>query len=163
VEGEGEPVEGEGEPVEGEGEPVEGEGEPVEGEGEPVEGEGEPVEGEGEPVEGDEQVTVPDVTGMFLDDAIEVIEDAELRVGSVTLEFHDVVPKDYFISQSPAAGSRVTINAGVSLVQSKGPEYEDVSNGCGCSLFNNGDVKRFLGDFMLFGLVILTLAGMRRV
>ncbi|HDP35606.1 MAG TPA: PASTA domain-containing protein, partial [Candidatus Hydrogenedentes bacterium] len=122
-----------------------------EGEGEP---EGEPAEGEG-----GEHTIVPDVVGRHIDDAIEAITDAQLKVGSVILVFDNVIPKDYVIGQSPEAGARVTINTGVSLVQSKG----SVSSGCGRNLFKKGNVKRFLGDFMLLGLAILTLAGMRRV
>ena len=97
--------------------------------------------------------TVPDVVGMYKDDAFAAIFAAKLKVGSVSLQFNDTVPEDYIINQTPAAGTRVVYDSGVSLVQSKGPEYEEKA-GCGCKSSTQEEkksLKKFFGNWLLIG------------
>ena len=105
---------------------------------------------------------VPDVVGMVYTDAFAAILNAGLKVGSVNLEFSDTVPEEQIISQSLAAGTFVPLNTGVSLVQSKGPEYQDKSRcGCSCNGTESEDAKeliqKVISDWLLVGVAMLGL------
>ncbi len=70
---------------------------------------------------GKDLVTVPDVTGKFLNDAMRIISNAGLRVGATPGDFNDQVDEDYVISHDPAGRTRVAKGTYVSLLVSKGP------------------------------------------
>ncbi|MBA9002219.1 Stk1 family PASTA domain-containing Ser/Thr kinase [Thermomonospora cellulosilytica] len=65
-------------------------------------------------------VEVPDVEGDRRDDAEKALTDAGLKVGEVTEEFSDEVPRGRVISTDPAAGEQVAKGESISLVVSKG-------------------------------------------
>jgi len=69
---------------------------------------------------GPERVAVPELAGRPLEDARRALTDGRLTAGTVTEEFSDTVAKGAVIRTDPAAGSRLTLNAPVSLVVSKG-------------------------------------------
>ncbi len=72
---------------------------------------------------GSETVTVPDVTGMSLDDAKDEITDAGLMVGEVTYDYSETVPEGHVISQEPAGGETVSPGSAVDLVVSLGEPW----------------------------------------
>jgi len=168
-EGEGEPLEGE--QIEGEGESVEGEGEQVEGEpeGEPNEGEGELVEGEGEPEEGEH---VPQTTEEIAETLLEQFDTADTNHdGQLSAtEVLDVLPSatsrqfDEMDRDGDDLISRDELSA---LLQPEGEPAEgegeselpdDTHNGCcskGCT--SEGKAGKYLGDWLLVGLSLLTL------
>jgi hypothetical protein len=164
AEGEGEiPAEGEGEMLpEGEGEiPSEGEGEILpEGEGEPPaegeflpEGEGEtPAEGEGEtPVEGEGEI-LPEGEGEILPEGEASVEGE----GEIPAEGEGEIPSEGEVlpegeGETPAEGE------GEVLPEGEGEGEEDgCCAGCGGKSLK-ADFQRYLGDFLLVGLALLSL------
>ncbi len=83
---------------------------------------------------GPELVPVPSVIGRSLYEARFLIGQARLRLGTVTEEFHERIPRGSVISQDPPAGTRVSRGSPVSLVVSKGPEPIPAPNLVGLSL-----------------------------
>jgi|GEM_PF-1652587 len=181
IEGEGEvPIEGEGEvPIEGEGEvPAEGEGEvPIEGEGEvPIEGEGEvPIEGEGEvPAEGEGEVPTEGEGEVPTEGEGEVPTEGEGEVptegeGEVPTEGEGEVPTEGE-GEAPAEGEgEVPVEGEVEgevdgeqegEAEGEGEGEEEACGCCGGCQENQkaGDViKRYLGDWLLVGISLLTL------
>ena len=67
------------------------------------------------------QVVVPDVVGLPQGAATSAITDANLEIGAITTASSTTVPAGSVISQSPAAGTQVTIGSTVTLVESSGP------------------------------------------
>ena len=67
------------------------------------------------------QVEVPDVEGLKLNEARELIEDEGLMV-EVTLVANDEIDENEVISQSPDAGTEVDVESTVELEVSSGPE-----------------------------------------
>ncbi|WP_099898525.1 Stk1 family PASTA domain-containing Ser/Thr kinase [Streptomyces sp. TLI_171] len=80
---------------------------------------------------GPERLPVPDVTNRPLADAAKALADARLAAGASTEQFSDTVPKGQVISTEPAAGSKVSPNAPVSLTVSKGMHPVPDVNGMG--------------------------------
>ena len=68
------------------------------------------------------QVRVPDVVGMSQDDAESRIEDAGLRVGTVTFKTSDSADKDEVLEQDPGSDEQVDERSKIDLVVSSGPE-----------------------------------------
>ena len=71
---------------------------------------------------GSDRVDVPDLRGMTMASARELLIGNHLLVGTVTEDFSDTVPTGAVISQSVAPGERVARNTSVSFVVSRGPE-----------------------------------------
>jgi beta-lactam-binding protein with PASTA domain len=67
------------------------------------------------------QVVVPDVVGLTQGIATSAITGANLEIGAITTASSTTVPTGSIISQSPAAGTQVTIGSTVTLVESSGP------------------------------------------
>ncbi len=80
---------------------------------------------------GKKTFSMPDLTGMNLSDALEIIEDLELVITSVEYEYNDILAEDYVVSQSPVPDSMVPKSTAVTLYVSKGEnpqsEIPDVS------------------------------------
>ncbi len=90
----------------------------------PTEGESVPV---GTKVEltinlGKETVTVPDLTGMLVQQAADKLEQIGLTVGETTERYSSEIQKDKVIRQSHAPGTVVEKGWPIALIISKGPE-----------------------------------------
>ena len=72
--------------------------------------------------QGKERYTVPTISGLAPEDATRLIEDSNLKVGTVTERFSPDVEKGLIVSQSPAASARVKRDSMVDFVISKGTE-----------------------------------------
>ncbi len=90
-----------------------------------------PTEGESVPVGtkvqltinlGKETVTVPDLTGMLVQQAANKLEQIGLTVGETTERYSSEIQKDQIIRQSHAPGTVVEKGWPIALVISKGPE-----------------------------------------
>jgi beta-lactam-binding protein with PASTA domain len=81
-----------------------------------------------------EDVTVPDITGMMLEDAEIVLTDAGLEVGRVTEEATEDVEAGSVISQTPPAGDTVAEGSRVDLVVARAIEGVEVPDVVGLSL-----------------------------
>ncbi|HLK68283.1 MAG TPA: PASTA domain-containing protein [Bryobacteraceae bacterium] len=66
-------------------------------------------------------VAVPDVVGKAFSDAQKAVEDAGLKVGTLTKASSPTVPSGNVISSNPLAGSSVTAGSAVNLQVSTGP------------------------------------------
>jgi len=64
---------------------------------------------------------VPNVVGSTIEAARSTIAAAGFIVGSETMQFSDIVPKDNVISQTPSAGTALASGSSVDLVISLGP------------------------------------------
>src|SRR5690625_825157 len=69
---------------------------------------------------GPDSVEVPDVTGYSQEDARRMIEEADLKVGSVTTTESPDVKKDHVIETAPAGGDEVPPGTAVQLTLSNG-------------------------------------------
>jgi beta-lactam-binding protein with PASTA domain len=69
---------------------------------------------------GPHQITVPNVVGLALQTAVTVIENAELKEGSLVEQYSNGVAPGSIISQSPDPGTVVNSGSAVDLVISKG-------------------------------------------
>jgi beta-lactam-binding protein with PASTA domain len=110
------------------------------------------------------KTTVPDLTGMSLEDAQAALAAAGL-VAEVTEEASETVPAGQIISQLPGAGQNLPEGSTVNLVVSSGPE----AGGCACAGCNTGksafsldSLGRMLGDLFLLGLSVMALTAMSR-
>ena len=65
-------------------------------------------------------VIVPDVINLLQADAEAAVTAAQLVVGNITGAYSSIIPEGNIVSQSPAAGTSVTINSSVDLVVSLG-------------------------------------------
>ena len=74
--------------------------------------------------ENTEEITLPDLSGMMLNDAMTELSKLGLRSESV-LEFSDTVENGQVISQNPGADTKVKKDTKVELVISKGPKKEE--------------------------------------
>ena len=72
---------------------------------------------------GAQPVAVPKVVGMTQEAAQGAITAANLAVGKATQQYSTTVAAGNVISQSPVAGTAVTLGTAVDLVTSKGPRY----------------------------------------
>lgn len=72
--------------------------------------------------QGKERYTVPNITGLDPEAATKLIEDSNLKVGTVTERFSPDAEKGLIVSQVPAASARVKRDAMVDFVISKGTE-----------------------------------------
>jgi beta-lactam-binding protein with PASTA domain len=90
-----------------------------------------------------EDVTVPDVTGMTLEDAEVAITDAGLQIGRVTEEATEDVEAGLVISQTPPAGDTVSEGSRVDVVVARSLEGVEVPEVVGLSL---GEATTVLED-----------------
>lgn len=74
--------------------------------------------------ESEEELFLPDLSGMMLNDAMTELSKLGLRSESV-LEFSDTVENGLVISQNPGANTKVKKDTKVELVISKGPKKEE--------------------------------------
>lgn len=70
------------------------------------------------------QVSVPDVTGLSLNDAKSLLKQANLTVGSVDYDSESEEEKDTVLSCSPDVGERLSEGSSVDLVVSEGKKKE---------------------------------------
>lgn len=77
---------------------------------------------------GPELVTVPECRGVSETEATARLNEAGLKLGEVTQDFSETVPKDKVAEQNPEAGARVSKATSVNLIVSKGPEMVGVPN-----------------------------------
>ena len=96
---------------------------------------------------GRQTATVPDVTGMTVDQARTTLEAAGLKLGTQTQAFSDTVASGQIISTSPAAGASGVYNGDtVAVTVSKGPENVTVPDVNGKS---EEEAKKALEDLGL--------------
>lgn len=70
---------------------------------------------------GKDLVSVPDLTGKFLNDAMRTISTLGLSVGPITRDYNESVEEDYVISSDPAVDARVSKGTNINLLVSRGP------------------------------------------
>ena len=96
---------------------------------------------------GRQTATVPDVTGMTVDQAKTTLEAAGLKLGTQTQAFSDTVASGQIISTSPAAGAGGAYHGdAVAVTVSKGPETVSVPDVSGKS---EEEAKKALEDLGL--------------
>ena len=96
---------------------------------------------------GRQTATVPDVTGMTVDQARTTLEAAGLKLGTQTQAFSDTVASGQIISTSPAAGAGGAYHGdAVAVTVSKGPETVSVPDVSGKS---EEEAKKALEDLGL--------------
>ena len=96
---------------------------------------------------GRQSATVPDVTGMTVDQAKTTLEAAGLKLGTQTQAFSDTVASGQIISTSPAAGAGGAYHGdAVAVTVSKGPETVSVPDVSGKS---EEEAKKALEDLGL--------------
>ena len=96
---------------------------------------------------GRQTATVPDVTGMTVDQAKTTLEAAGLKLGTQTQAFSDTVASGQIISTSPAAGAGGAYHGDtVAVTVSKGPETVSVPDVSGKS---EEEAKKALEDLGL--------------
>ncbi|MCI9129752.1 MAG: Stk1 family PASTA domain-containing Ser/Thr kinase [Eggerthellaceae bacterium] len=84
--------------------------------------------------QGSEEIEVPDVSGMTLDEARKAITVAGFSVGETTKEYSDSVEEGHVMKQTPAAGSMAAQGSKVDLVVSQGTDQVEVPDVSGMSL-----------------------------
>lgn len=84
--------------------------------------------------QGSEEIEVPDVSGMSLDDARKAITVAGFSVGETTKEYSDSVEEGKVMKQTPAAGTMAAQGSKVDLVISQGKDEIEVPDVEGLSL-----------------------------
>jgi eukaryotic-like serine/threonine-protein kinase len=90
-----------------------------------------------------EMVVVPDVIGLTLEEASEVIESAEMTVGPITERTDEEVAAGLIIEQSPTEGTEAPKDSEVSLVISLGPDVSEVPDLVGMT---ESDALRVVND-----------------
>lgn len=71
---------------------------------------------------GKPKVTVPDLANKTYDEAVNILENLGLHIGTRTEDYSDTVPKEYICGQSPSSGSYVNNGTSVNVVISLGAE-----------------------------------------
>ncbi|MTI96756.1 MAG: Stk1 family PASTA domain-containing Ser/Thr kinase [Firmicutes bacterium] len=72
------------------------------------------------------EVTVPDVEGKELSEAIEILEESNLRYEVTEYIHHNVIPEDHVVIQRPNARRVVKENRVIELVVSRGPDMVEL-------------------------------------
>ncbi|NTW72320.1 MAG: Stk1 family PASTA domain-containing Ser/Thr kinase [Eubacteriaceae bacterium] len=75
-----------------------------------------------------DEVTVPDVKGLSLDEAVKLIEDSNLKFEIEKTESSTEVPDNHVISQSPSATTVIKEGQTVKLIMSGGPKDVTMPN-----------------------------------
>ena len=73
------------------------------------------------------ETTVPNLSGLSEQQARELIESSKLKVGNVSREHSETVPKDQVISQNPQMNQPVEEGTAVDFVISDGPEEKEIT------------------------------------
>ncbi len=73
-----------------------------------------------------DEVTVPDVVELSLEDAIEMLDREGLPYEVTSERHHDTIPQGHVINQSPSAGRVVKQTRKISLTVSLGPDKVDI-------------------------------------
>lgn len=76
---------------------------------------------------GQDSLSVPNVVGVDLESAKDIITNSGLKVGSVSYKYSDSVQSGSVISQDPQSDSNATSDTKVNLVVSKGAEVKKVT------------------------------------
>ncbi|AYD40018.1 Stk1 family PASTA domain-containing Ser/Thr kinase [Clostridium fermenticellae] len=76
---------------------------------------------------GQDNLSVPNVVGVDLGSAKDIITSSGLKVGSITYKYSDSTQSGYVISQSPESDSNATSDTEVSIVVSRGPQIKNVT------------------------------------
>jgi serine/threonine-protein kinase len=71
---------------------------------------------------GDEPIKMPDLTELDLQRARQIISRGGMKLGQVSTQYHDTVPKGYVCSQYPEPGESFTRADPISLIVSQGPQ-----------------------------------------
>lgn len=71
--------------------------------------------------QGEAKVTVPDLSGQPVQDALSTIKNAKLRLGQRVDTYSETVPAGYVIGQQPPPGVNVPEDTPVNIIVSKGP------------------------------------------
>jgi len=82
-------------------------------------------------------ITIPDLTGMNMYDAVGIIEESYLNVGTVYCEYSNTVPAFYVMDQSPGIGTSVLSGTAVDLTISIG------SLDVGAYWLHKGNIEHF--------------------
>lgn len=72
------------------------------------------------------EVEIPDLSGMTIVEAEDVLEPLGLKIGKTKTEYSDTVEKDLVISQKPESGEKIEAGGLVDLVVSLGEKEPDV-------------------------------------
>ena len=110
-------------------------------------------------------VTVPNLAGMTQTEAESALATANLVMGTLTVEFSDIVAAGLVLRQTPGPGSSTASGATVAVVISKGPQTAVVPNVAGMTQaaaqetlaaagLLPGDMTREYSDIVAAGLVI---------
>ncbi len=75
-----------------------------------------------------EEIVVPDIVGMTMEDANKTLLDSGLTMSIKARNYDDEVEKDRIISQKPAEGLKVKKKAPIEVAVSDGPQVETVPN-----------------------------------
>lgn len=76
---------------------------------------------------GPDKLAVPSLIGMDLDSAKDVIEKSGLKLGDVSRQYDDSVPKGNVIKQDPQPDSDATADTKINLVVSRGQEVKNLT------------------------------------
>lgn len=76
---------------------------------------------------GPDKLAVPSLIGMDLDSAKDVIEKSGLKIGDVSRQYDDSVPKGNVIKQDPQPDSDATADTKINLVVSRGQEVKNLT------------------------------------
>ena len=71
------------------------------------------------------EVTVPDLTGLMINEVTTKLSQLGLRVGETIYEYSNTVEENQIISQNPGEGETVKEGATIDIVISRGPEEEE--------------------------------------
>lgn len=85
---------------------------------------------------GHSRVTAPNLEGVSLEEAKELLEEVQLKVGDVKREYNDEFSSGFVISQRPRAGKPVVAGTTISLIVSRGrePDREDMPSVVGMNV-----------------------------
>ncbi|KUG03778.1 serine/threonine protein kinase prkc, regulator of stationary phase [hydrocarbon metagenome] len=75
-----------------------------------------------------EEIVVPDIVGMTMEDANKTLLDNGLTMSIKARNFDDEIEKDRIISQKPVQGLKVKKKANIEVTVSDGPQLESVPN-----------------------------------
>ncbi len=84
--------------------------------------------------QGTEEVDVPDVKNMTVDQARKALATAGFTVGDTAKEYSDDIEEGKIMSQDPTAGSKAKVGTKVNLVVSQGSNNEEVPDLKGLSI-----------------------------
>ncbi len=102
-----------------------------------------------------DKVQVPRVTGLSLEDAKSSIARSGLKVGNFRYDYDDTIPADHIVWVNPSEGTMVAPATSLTLCVSLGPQ-----GGCGCQY--SLDSKSIPGDWLLVGVSLMSMAGLKR-